>query len=161
MAVERADRGSELDTYPHSETERWKDARSFTTVFSSECKEVQEGRGEQHDYCACACTYQFPLRPGGTDLPAYYQHHVGYVISATSTRYCLICILRERKDGGLYSLVLLTIANRKTIHVVGPMPLVEPPLALPAAASLWFLQHGGLPSGVETLPGFEVRRALV
>jgi D-glycero-alpha-D-manno-heptose-7-phosphate kinase len=90
---------------------------------------------------------------GGTDLPAYYQRHVGYVISAAITRYCYV-ILRERKDGGLY--FSSADYHESKNYPRGVTPLVEPPLALPAAAATWFLQHGGLPSGAELFLASEV-----
>jgi D-glycero-alpha-D-manno-heptose-7-phosphate kinase len=63
-------------------------------------------------------------------------------------------ILRERKDGGLY--FSSADYHESKNYPCGVTPLLEPPLALPVAAATWFLQHGGLPSGVELFLASEV-----
>ena len=92
---------------------------------------------------------------GGTDLAAYYQHYDGYVISAAITRYCYI-VLGERSDGMLQ--ISSSDYHNWRSYPRGVKPELTPPLALPAAALRWFMNHERkcMHYGLELFMGSEV-----
>lgn len=82
---------------------------------------------------------------GGTDLPAYYERHEGFVISAAITRYSYAQI-EETPDGS--GSVTSADYDQRFNWRPGRPPAARPPLALPKAALREFAECGALSRGV-------------
>lgn len=82
---------------------------------------------------------------GGTDLPAFYEEHGGFVLSAAITRYCY-ALIEESADGS----GSVTSADYGARFSWRPrrLPAIQAPLALPKAALREVAQRGALTRGV-------------
>ncbi|HET7093459.1 MAG TPA: hypothetical protein VFI22_08280 [Thermomicrobiales bacterium] len=76
---------------------------------------------------------------GGSDLPAYYEAHGGFVVSAAIDRCCTV-VVSQSADGALG----VNSADLRCWTRLDPRRPIAPegPLALPLAALAWFQQRG-------------------
>jgi D-glycero-alpha-D-manno-heptose-7-phosphate kinase len=83
---------------------------------------------------------------GGTDIDAYFQQYGGLVVSTAITRYCSATV-RPSIDGG----IRISSADYRQTERFAPrvLPEVVEPLALPKAATEWFVDRGLLQDGVD------------
>jgi D-glycero-alpha-D-manno-heptose-7-phosphate kinase len=90
---------------------------------------------------------------GGTDLPAYYLEHSGFVVSAAITRYCY-AIAREPAD----RTIRLNSADYRLWERYAPdqLPPVTEPLVLPKAAIEHFANQGLRARGLDLFLAAEV-----
>ncbi|MBA3413747.1 MAG: GHMP kinase [Chloroflexia bacterium] len=90
---------------------------------------------------------------GGTDLPAYYDRHGGFVVSAAISRYAM-ATASPAADGAIG-------VNSADYRVwlrwpSGVIPDPGEPLSLPRAVLAWFAERDLLPAGVDLFLASEV-----
>jgi D-glycero-alpha-D-manno-heptose-7-phosphate kinase len=90
---------------------------------------------------------------GGTDLPAYYERHGGFVVSAAIGRYAM-AVASPSPDGGIG---VNSADYRDWLRwSPGVFPESGEPLSLPRAVLGWFLEQGFLTDGVDLFLASEV-----
>jgi D-glycero-alpha-D-manno-heptose-7-phosphate kinase len=105
-----------------------------------------------------AIAVRAPLRisfgGGGTDLPAYYARHGGFVLSAAIARYCY-AVARQPQDRR----IRITSADYGCSITFGAdsVPALDEPLALPRAAIGEFVDRGLHDRGVDLFLRADVR----
>lgn len=90
---------------------------------------------------------------GGTDLPAYYARHGGFVVSAAIARYAVVVASPSPDEG-----IGVNSADYRAWRrwPAGVVPDLGEPLPLPRAALAWFAEQGLLPNGVDLFLAAEV-----
>jgi D-glycero-alpha-D-manno-heptose-7-phosphate kinase len=90
---------------------------------------------------------------GGSDLPAYYGAHGGFVVSAAIDRCCAAIVSPSADDAlGVNSADLRCWTRLDRRRPIAP----EGPLALPLAALAWFQRHGAELPAVDLFLASEV-----
>lgn len=90
---------------------------------------------------------------GGTDLPAYYERHGGFVVSAAIGRYAM-AVASPSWDGGIG---VNSADYRGWLRwPAGAIPEAGEPLSLPRAVLGWFAERGMLAAGVDLFLASEV-----
>jgi D-glycero-alpha-D-manno-heptose-7-phosphate kinase len=90
---------------------------------------------------------------GGTDVPAYYEHYGGFVVSGAIGRYAM-ATASTSPDGGIG--VNSADYRRWLRWPAGVVPEPGEPLSLPRAVLGWFGERGLLPAGVDLFLASEV-----
>jgi D-glycero-alpha-D-manno-heptose-7-phosphate kinase len=90
---------------------------------------------------------------GGSDLPAYYDAHGGFVVSAAIDRCCAVIVSPSADDAlGVNSADLRAWTRLDPRRPISP----EGPLALPLAALAWFQRRGATLPAVDLFLASEV-----
>ncbi|HEU5431865.1 MAG TPA: hypothetical protein VFU81_09385, partial [Thermomicrobiales bacterium] len=90
---------------------------------------------------------------GGSDLPAYYAAHGGFVVSAAIDRCCAVIVSPTADDAlGVNSADLRCWTRLDPRRPIAP----EGPLALPLAALAWFQRQGAMLPPVDLFLASEV-----
>ena len=90
---------------------------------------------------------------GGTDLPAYYERHGGFVVSAAIGRYAM-AVASPSADGGIG---VNSADYRGWLRwPAGAIPEAGEPLSLPRAVLGWFAERAMLAAGVDLFLASEV-----